>query len=156
METFSASQALCEENPSVTGGFPSQKACDAELCFFYLWSAPEQTIEQTIETPVIWNVLTKGQWRAKCFHLMMASWWRIYQNDNTHCHQYMTVVVLLWPFHFFNFENLKQRICWFQRHDPYLCNDSTHFEARCLTTKSREISNTRNLGLKLSDCSEIL
>ena len=35
---------------------PLTKASDAELkCF--LWSAPEQTVEQTIETPVIWDVI---------------------------------------------------------------------------------------------------
>ena len=32
---------------------PIIKATDAELCCF-LWTAPEQTFEQTIETPVIW------------------------------------------------------------------------------------------------------
>ena len=34
---------------------PLKKACDAELSCF-LWSAPEQTFEQTIDTPVIWDV----------------------------------------------------------------------------------------------------
>ena len=24
----------------------------------FLWSAPEQTVEQTLETPVIWDVIT--------------------------------------------------------------------------------------------------
>ena len=33
---------------------PLTKASDAELWYF-LWSAPEQTIEQIIETPVIWD-----------------------------------------------------------------------------------------------------
>ena len=32
------------------------KATDAELWCF-LWSAPEQTVEQTIETPVIWDAI---------------------------------------------------------------------------------------------------
>ena len=31
--------ALCEGNPSVTGGFPSQKACDAEKTFPYKTSS---------------------------------------------------------------------------------------------------------------------
>ena len=35
---------------------PLTKASDAELWCF-LWSAPEQTIEQTIETPVIWDAI---------------------------------------------------------------------------------------------------
>ena len=33
---------------------PLTKVSDAELWCF-LWSAPEQTVEQTIETPVIWD-----------------------------------------------------------------------------------------------------
>ena len=35
---------------------PLTKARDAELWFFLL-SAPEQTVEQTIETLVIWNAM---------------------------------------------------------------------------------------------------
>ena len=53
METFSALLTLCEGNPPVTGGFPSQRTVtrsDAEWCF--LWSAPQQTVEQAIE---IWD-----------------------------------------------------------------------------------------------------
>ena len=34
MGTLSALLALCEGNPPVTGGFPSQRTSDAELCFF--------------------------------------------------------------------------------------------------------------------------
>ena len=36
---------------------PLTKAIDVELLCF-LWSAPEQTVEQTIEMPVIWNTIT--------------------------------------------------------------------------------------------------
>ena len=35
---------------------PLTKASDAELWSF-LWSAPEPTVEQTIETPVIWDAI---------------------------------------------------------------------------------------------------
>ena len=35
---------------------PPTKASDAELWYF-LWSAPEQKMEQTIETPVIWDAI---------------------------------------------------------------------------------------------------
>ena len=35
---------------------PLTKASDAELWYF-LWSAPEQTVEQTINTPVIWDAI---------------------------------------------------------------------------------------------------
>ena len=40
----------------VTGPFPLTKASDAELWCF-LWSAPEQTVEEPIETLVIWDAI---------------------------------------------------------------------------------------------------
>ena len=53
METFSALMALCVGNSPVTDEFPSE-ASDAEIWFL---SAPEQTAEQTIDTPVIWGAI---------------------------------------------------------------------------------------------------
>ena len=53
METFSALLTLCEGEPPVDS---LTKANNAELRCFLL-SAPEQTAEQTIETPVIWNAI---------------------------------------------------------------------------------------------------
>ena len=53
METFSALLALCEGNPLVDS---PHKGSDAELWCF-LWSVPEQTVEKTIERPVIWNAI---------------------------------------------------------------------------------------------------
>ena len=35
---------------------PLTKDSDAEL-WYYLWFAPEQTVEQTIEMQVIWNAM---------------------------------------------------------------------------------------------------
>ena len=53
---------LCMGNPSVTGGFPLTKASDAELwCFL---CAPDQTIEQTLEAPVIWSAMM-SMWRHR-------------------------------------------------------------------------------------------
>ena len=43
METLPTLLVLCEENQPVTGGFPSQRLVT------FLWSAPEQTVLQTIE-----------------------------------------------------------------------------------------------------------
>ena len=43
METFSASQALCQGNPPVAGGFPSQRPVTGSFDVF--WSAHEQTVE---------------------------------------------------------------------------------------------------------------
>ena len=56
LETFSAFLALCEGNPPVTGGFPTQRPETRNWSF--LWSTPEQTVEQTIETLVILNAIT--------------------------------------------------------------------------------------------------
>ena len=52
---FRVTDPLCEE---FTGHrwIPLTKASDAELWCF-LWSVPEQTVEQTIETVVIWDTI---------------------------------------------------------------------------------------------------
>ena len=52
METFSALLTLCAGNSPVTSEFSAQRTSDTELWYF-LWSAPEQTDEYTIEMPVI-------------------------------------------------------------------------------------------------------
>ena len=48
--------ALCEGNPPVTGGFPSQRASNVELLCL-VWCHPEQAIKQTSEMPVIWDMM---------------------------------------------------------------------------------------------------
>ena len=53
METFSALLALYVGNSPLTGEFPAQVS-DMELWCF-LWSAPESTFAQIMESPVIWN-----------------------------------------------------------------------------------------------------
>ena len=56
MKTSFTLLALCEGNPPVTEGFPSQKP--VTLSFdATLWSVPEETVEQTMETPVIWDAI---------------------------------------------------------------------------------------------------
>ena len=52
METFSALLALCDGESLVTVGYPSQTPVTRSFDFL---SAPKQTIEQTIQTPVIWD-----------------------------------------------------------------------------------------------------
>ena len=56
METFSALLALCAGNSPATGEFPSQRPVTRGIDVF-LWSAPEQTIEQTMDSPVIWDAI---------------------------------------------------------------------------------------------------
>ena len=55
METFSLSLALCEGNPQVTGGFPSQRpvTCSSDVFF----DLPEQMLEQTTKMQVIWDTV---------------------------------------------------------------------------------------------------
>ena len=52
METFSALVTLCEGNPPVTGGFPSQRPVTRSFGVFF---DTVQMDEQTIESPVIWH-----------------------------------------------------------------------------------------------------
>ena len=56
METVSALLALCEGIQQCHRWISIMKASDAKLWYF-LWSAHEQTVEQTIETPVIWDTI---------------------------------------------------------------------------------------------------
>ena len=56
METFTALLALLVVNSPLNGEFPIRKASDAELWCFPL-SGPEQTVDQTIETPVILDAI---------------------------------------------------------------------------------------------------
>ena len=56
METFSVLLALCGGNSAVTGEFPSQRPVSWSFEVFR-WSAPEQTIEQTIEMLMIWDAI---------------------------------------------------------------------------------------------------
>ena len=45
--------AFCEGNPPVTGGFPLQRPVTRS----FLWRAPEQIVQQTVEMPVIWDAM---------------------------------------------------------------------------------------------------
>ena len=48
--------AFCAGNSQITGEFPAQKRVIRNF-YVFLWSAPEQTVEQTIVTPVIWDAI---------------------------------------------------------------------------------------------------
>ena len=48
METFSMLLVLCEGNPPVTGGFPSQKASNGDLWW----------VDQALDWPVIRDAMT--------------------------------------------------------------------------------------------------
>ena len=50
METFSVLLSLCEGNLPVTGGFPSQRQVTRIFDIFF---DLQQTVEQTIETPLM-------------------------------------------------------------------------------------------------------
>ena len=53
---FSALLAICEGNPPVTSGFPSQRPVTRSFDVFF--DLPEKkTIAQTIGTPVIWEAV---------------------------------------------------------------------------------------------------
>ena len=48
--------ALCDGNPPVIGEFPLQRPVTQSFDVF-LSSPPEQTVEPTVETPVIWDAI---------------------------------------------------------------------------------------------------
>ena len=50
METLSALLALCEGNAPVTGGFPAQRPVAWSFDASFLWSSPEQMVQQTVES----------------------------------------------------------------------------------------------------------
>ena len=56
METFSALLVFYAGNSTVTGEVPAQRPVALSFDVF-LWSAPEQTAEQTIETVMIWDAI---------------------------------------------------------------------------------------------------
>ena len=56
METFSSVTSPLWGEFTDQRRIPLTNASDAVLCCF-LWSAPEQAVEQTIEMSVIWDVI---------------------------------------------------------------------------------------------------
>ena len=52
---FRVTGPLCEESTNHYG-ISLAKASD-EVLWCFLWSQPEQAVEQTIETPVIWDTI---------------------------------------------------------------------------------------------------
>ena len=70
--------ALCEENPSVTSGFPSQRTRSFDVFF----DLPDQTVEQTIGAPVIWDAIALIMTSLWCgMRLSRAAYWR----ESTFC-----------------------------------------------------------------------
>ena len=55
METFLTLLDLCAGNSPVTDEFPSQRPVTRSFDVFF--DLPEQTVEQTLETPVIWDAI---------------------------------------------------------------------------------------------------
>ena len=78
MDTFSALPVLCERNPLVTGGFPSQSPVVASLdIFFYLRlnkGLSKQSRHRWFET--LWRSLWRrcNDCRQDCLNFMMMSW----------------------------------------------------------------------------------
>ena len=92
---------LCGE---ITGHrwIPLTKASDAELWCF-LWSVPEQKVEKTFGTPVIWNtiefIITSLQWIA-------LNWHSPYSNTRysaTWLYEYI-IITVRWNWYFFYYE----------------------------------------------------
>ena len=69
---FHITSLLCGEFTS-DRWIPYTKASDAELWCF-LWSAPEPTVEQTMETPVIWDAIVLIMMSLWCIWSIRVMW----------------------------------------------------------------------------------
>ena len=71
---------------------PLTTASDAELWCF-LWSAPEHTAKQTIETPVAWDVIAPIMMSLLCVCILTVlrlnnySNYKVKHNGRCHCHK---------------------------------------------------------------------
>ena len=74
METFFALLALCEGESTGYQWIPLTKTSDAELWCF-LWCAPEKMVEQTIETPVIWDAIALIMTSLYCYQFYIPVKW---------------------------------------------------------------------------------
>ena len=55
-------------SPPVTGGFPSRGPVTRSFdVFFFFLPAPQQTVKQTMETPVIWDAIALIMMSLQCF-----------------------------------------------------------------------------------------
>ena len=77
METFAASLAVCEENPPVTGGFPSQRPVTRSFDIFYKRmnkQLSKQSIRRWFETPLrsLWRRCNEISTWYTCF--IQTSW----------------------------------------------------------------------------------
>ena len=68
---FRVTAPLWGESPSHRW-IPLTGASDAELwrflfCFFCFWPSPQQTVKQTMETPVIWDAIALIMMSLQCF-----------------------------------------------------------------------------------------
>ena len=58
IEMHSILLAICEGNPMITGGFPSQRATrDVERSWFLCYQ-PEQTDEKAVKLPMVWATMS--------------------------------------------------------------------------------------------------
>ena len=77
METFSALLALCEGNPPVTGGFPSQRPVTRSFDLFFDLRL-NKTVEQTIETPLIRDAISPNnaslEWPRSTLSITNQCW----------------------------------------------------------------------------------
>ena len=77
---FCITGPVCRES---TGhdGFPLQRASDPELRYF-LCCQPEQTVEQTVELPMIWHII-KFLW-CSCNAIHVTRWMYWYEIYSYH------------------------------------------------------------------------
>ena len=73
IETLSVSLTLCEGNPPVAGGFPSQRARDDDIwCFPY--SKTQQPEQNTRKTRRDWDTTVRVNKVSRSYHRQSRSW----------------------------------------------------------------------------------
>ena len=93
---FSALLALCEGNPPVTGGSPQKGQ------FWCFLLSPEQTVQQKIETPVIWDVIALIMTSLYCWQPTVENsspdlvHWRIYVSLGSDVHFIICMIFTHW------------------------------------------------------------
>ena len=97
------------------------KVSDAELLYF-LWSAPEQTVEQTIETRVIWDAIVLIMTSLEWIHfLLMKKIFEIFNGSFMIPFANWSVTAITWQFRKQGqTENIFLRYTFFSESKPFI------------------------------------
>ena len=140
MGTFSTLMALCEGNPPVT----------AELWSFR-WSALEQTVDQAIETPVIWDAIALIITYLQGIHQPRVALFNGHTAVSYSFHQLKSPSNITWVIivHYFPQCHLRCSLQWRHNDHDGVSNHQPHgcLLNRLFRRRSKKISKLRVTGL---------